>query len=205
LDLIRYDLLKFKINFFTMKKATVTLQSLTTITFGKFHQTPKLSKELHEDYEVRTWREKTHYNPKTLEVFIPGIMIANCIREAAKFMSIQVPGKGKATYTKHFDSGIYIKDNIKIAPNKEELTKFHAHHVPSDGQRGGTRRVVRYFPKFDSWSGTVEILIGDDIITADVMESVLNHAGSLIGMGTWRPRNRGDNGRFELVKMKWEK
>jgi hypothetical protein len=187
-----------------MKKATVTLRSLTPITFGKFHQTPKLNKELHEDYERRTWREKTHYDPKKLEVYIPGIMIANCIRESAKFMSKQIPGKGKATYTKHFDSGIFIKDNISIHPNKEQLTDFSAVHVPSDGQRGGTKRVIRYFPRFESWEGTFEIIVGDDIITADVMEEVLNNAGSLIGMGTWRPRNRGNNGRFELVKMSFE-
>jgi hypothetical protein len=187
-----------------MKKAIVTLRSLTPITFGKFHQTPKNPKELHEDFESRTWREKTHYDPKTQEVFIPGIMIANCIREAAKYLSKQIPGKGKATYTKHFDAGIFIKDRISLGKKKDELTEYAAVHVPSDGQRGGTKRVVRYFPKFDSWQGIVEIVIGDDIITPDVMEEVINNAGSLIGMGTWRPRSRGDNGRFELIEMKWD-
>lgn len=32
----------------------------------------------------------------------------NCLAEAAKFLSIQIPGKGKSTYTKHFEAGLII-------------------------------------------------------------------------------------------------
>lgn len=188
-----------------MKTAIVTLKSLTPITFGKYHQTEKLNKESAEDYELRTWRNKCH--TENDNCIIPGIMIANCIRESAKYLNIQIKGKGKSTYTKHFDSGISLFDNINLNYKKEQLTEEEnmiAVHVPSDGMRGGTKRVMRYFPKFNSWQGTIKVYIGDDIITPDIFESVVINAGSLIGLGTWRPRNRGNNGRFELVDMNWE-
>ena len=184
-----------------MKKAIIKLKSLTPITFGKFHQTPKLEKELPEAYEIRTWKEKAHYTDDGF-IKIPGIMIANCIRESARFLSLQIPGKGKSTFTKHFDSGITIYDDIKTTVKKNDL-QGHTQHVPSDGTMGGTKRVIRVFPIIHEWSGQITVLIGDDIITSDIFETVIKNAGNLIGLGTWRPRNRGMNGRFELADMKW--
>lgn len=184
-----------------MKSATIKLRGVTPVTFGKFHQTPKLEKELADDFERRTWKEKAHYTEDG-NVKLPGIMFANCIRESAKFLSMQIPGKGKATYTKHFDAGIIINDDIVLKLKKDDLQGFSV-HVPSDGQAGGTKRVIKTFPIVHQWEGSIKVFIGDDIITADVFEKVIRNAGALIGIGTWRPRNRGMNGRFELVDMTW--
>lgn len=184
-----------------MKKAICKLKSITPVTFGRFHQEEKQQKELPDAYEKRTWKEKAHFNEDEY-VKIPGAMIANCIRESAKFMSMQIPGKGKSTYTKHFEAGIIIYNDI-ITPIKKEELRGDTRHVPSDGRPGGTKRVIKIFPIVQEWEGEVVVYIGDDIITADVFEQVVRNAGNLIGIGTWRPRNRGMNGRFELVDMKW--
>lgn len=184
-----------------MKQAICKLKSITDTTFGRYHQTPKLEKELSEAYEKRTWKEKAHFNEDG-NLKIPGTMIANCIRESAKFMSLQIPGKGKSTYTKHFDAGIIITDDIITSVKKENLQGIPI-HVPSDGRPGGTSRVIKIFPIVNEWEGQLTVIIGDDIITPDVFEQVFRNAGNLIGIGTWRPRNRGMNGRFELVDMKW--
>lgn len=184
-----------------MKKAICKLKSLSPVTFGKFHQTPKLEKELSDRYELRTWKEKAHYDGKGF-VKIPSAMIGNCIRESAKFMSIQIPGKGKATYTKHFDAGIFVQNDIITKVHKDKLDGY-THHVPADGMPGGTKRVIKTFPIVQEWEGEIIVLIGDPIITADIFEDVIRNAGNLIGIGTWRPRNRGSNGRFELVDMQW--
>lgn len=187
-----------------MKKAICELKSLTPLTFGRYHDTPKQPKELPKDYELRTWREKAHVTKDGNEnVCITASMISSCIRESAKFLSIPVPGKGKSTYTKHFDAGIITHNDIVLSDKKESLKHIDV-HVPSDGRAGGTTRVVKRFPIIHNWEGVVTIIVGDDIITADVFERVLINAGSLIGIGTWRPRNRGMNGRFELVSMSWE-
>ena len=186
-----------------MKTVTLHVKSLTPITFGKYHQTEKLEKELHDDYEQRTWREKTHYN-KDGFVYIPGTMVTNCLRESAKYLSLPIKGKGKATYTKHFDAGLIPMNDIVLKVKKDDV-KGHAQHVPSDGKPGGSKRVIKMFPIIHDWEGTITIAIGDDIITADVFEQVVRNAGNLIGLGTWRPRNRGMNGRFELLSMQWNK
>lgn len=184
-----------------MKKAICKLKSITPVTFGRFHQEPKKDKELSDAHERRTWKEKAHYDDQD-NVKIPGAMIANCIRESAKFLSLPIPGKGKATFTKHFEAGIIIYNDIITSIKKESL-QGDTRHVPSDGRPGGTKRVIKIFPIVHEWEGEITVFIGDPIITPDIFEDVVRNAGNLIGIGTWRPRNRGMNGRFELVDMKW--
>lgn len=184
-----------------MKQAIVKLKSSSTYGQSKFHQTPKLNKELSADYEDRTWREKTHTTPDGY-VFIPGTQFANSLREASKYLSISVPGKGKSTYTKHFESGIMVLDNL-VLPIKKENIQSVTVFVPSDGRVGGGKRVIKHFPIVHEWEGTVTYLITDDIITVDIFEQVLKASGQLIGIGYWRPRNRGYYGRFEVQDIKF--
>lgn len=186
-----------------MKKAICKLESVSgsPITFGKYYSTPKLPKELANDYEKRTWRERLHYREDGA-VYIPAAMFGNCIREAAKFRSIPIPGMGKANFTKHFDAGIQVMNDIDLKVQKDDVEGVDL-MVPSDGRRGGTSRVAKTFPIIDSWNGEISVLLMDDIITKDVFEDVLRTAGQLIGIGTFRPRNRGTNGRFAVSKINW--
>lgn len=186
-----------------MKQAICTLKSASPYSQGKFHQTEKKKGELHGDYEERTWREKMHYIEKTGEVFIPGSVFASSLREAAKYRSDQVPGKGKSTFTKHFDSGIIVTDNLNLGIKKDAVKGVPV-LVPSDGKPGGGSRVIKFFPLIEEWGGKVTFTILDDIITPEIFEQTIRTSGRLIGIGVWRPRNRGMYGRFELVKMEWK-
>lgn len=95
-----------------MKTAHVKLASQSRYSQSRPHCVPKAPKETADAHEARTWHERIH----TVDghVVIPGMALRNCISEAAKFLSIQIPGKGKATYTKHFDSGILITNHIPL-------------------------------------------------------------------------------------------
>ena len=90
-----------------MKTAIATLKSVSPYSQSKHYNTEKLAKELHKDYEARTWRDRLH---TTLdgEVFIPPMSFKNCLSEAARFLSVQIPGKGKSIYTKHFEAGVLV-------------------------------------------------------------------------------------------------
>ena len=43
----------------------------------------------------------------------------------------------------------------------------------------------------------------DDIITESVFAQVLRSAGLLVGLGRFRPENRGFYGRFQVDSIKW--
>lgn len=184
-----------------MKKAICSLKSISPYSQGKFVQVEKKSKESHADYETRTWREKLHYDTDG-EIFIPPMAFSNCIKEAAKYLSIPIPGEGKSKYTKHFESGVMVVDTLPIGIHKDDALP-NILHVPSDGRRGGTTRVLKTFPLIKEWSGIVTFFILDDKITESVFSKVLDEAGQLIGIGCFRPRNCGYFGRFICEELKW--
>jgi len=184
-----------------MKKAIVILESVSPYSQGRYHQTEKFEKELPAAYEKRTWREKLHYDENGI-VFIPPMQFSNSLKEAAKYLSLSIPGKGKSTFTKNFESGVMVVDQISLGINKDEI-EGETFLVPSDGRRGGTTRVERTFPIIRKWKVSVTYHIFDDIITEDIFRKILEASGQLIGIGRFRPRNWGYYGRFRIANLNW--
>lgn len=182
-----------------MKTYRVKLKSLSPYSQSKHYNVPKLEKELADAYERRTWMNRMHVDEHG-EVFIPPMAFKNCLSEAAKFLGIQIPGKGKSNYTKHFEAGVMVVDPVPIhvKANKVQPEELF---VPSDGKRGGGSRVIKLFPNIPSWEGEVEIHVLDETITKEVLMQHLEEAGKLIGIGRFRPRNNGFYGRFKVEKV----
>jgi len=170
---------------------------------SKAHDVPKLSdKEAKDDYERRTWRERLHYDRKKGEVFIPPMMLKNCLSGAAKYLSMRVPGSGKATFTKHFEAGVLVQDLLFLGIKKDDV-EGETLFVPSDGKRGGGSRVMKTFPIIHEWSGEAVFYILDETITKEVFLYHLEEAGKFMGLGRFRPRNNGYYGRFSVKSLSW--
>jgi hypothetical protein len=167
----------------------------------------KKANETHEEYEKRTWRDRAHTvntGPNKDHIYIPPMAFKQSVDSAAKYASIQVPGKGKATYTKHFTSGVLVMDPL-VLPVKKEDVDHYAGPMSSTGEKGksGGKVVIRIYPQINEWSGDVTFHILDDVITPDVFKRVLELAGRNIGIGRFRPQNGGFNGRFTVDSVKW--
>jgi len=184
-----------------MKTAIATLRGISPYSQSKHYTTDKLPKELPKDFEERTWRDRVHANEDG-NVFIPPMAFKNCLSDAAKFLSIQIPGKGKSTYTKHIEAGVLVTDAL-ILPIKKDEVKGEWLFVPSDGIRGGGRRVEKCFPVIHQWGGDVTFYILDETVTEDVFRNILEQAGAFVGIGRFRPRNNGIYGRFKVEKLVW--
>ncbi len=184
-----------------MKLAECKLESATPYSQGRYYKTEKLPKELDAAYEERTWRERCHVNKDGL-IIIPPMAFTNSLKEAARYLSLPIPGKNKQTFTKNFEAGVLVSEPLVLPIRKDEVLPEWL-FVPSDGRRGGGRRVEKCFPLIPEWKGTVLFHILDDIITKDIFEKVLLTSGSLIGIGRFRPRNMGYYGRFTCKKMDW--
>lgn len=184
-----------------MKTARAHLKSMSPYSQGKFIGEKKSRDETHADFEKRAWRQRMHVNASG-QVFIPPMAFKNCLTEAAKYKSIQIPGKGKATYTKHFRGGVLVFEPLNLGINADDV---HGEwlHVPSDGRTGGTTRVEKCFPVIPEWEGVVEFVIGDELIDADVFRQHLEDAGRFIGIGRFRPANNGFYGRFSVESVDW--
>ena len=184
-----------------MKIATAKLESVSPYSQGRYYKADKLERELPGDYEERTWRERCHVDGNG-RIFIPPMAFANSLKEAAKYLSISVPGKGKSTFTKNFEAGVLVSEPLLLDVDKDTI-KGEWVFCPSDGRRGSGSRVEKCFPYVLEWSGEVSYYILDDIITEDVFRQVLGTSGQLIGIGRFRPRNLGYYGRFKVNGVDW--
>lgn len=186
-----------------MKTAICHLVSSSPYSQSRFYsnEVPKLPKERPDEYEDRTWRHRLHWNKEGF-VEIPGTSFSNCIKGSAKRLQLQIPGKGKTQYTKYFEAGIMCPQNLTLNIKADDVPR-ESLHVPSDGKRGGSKRVIRHFPRIDSWEGNVAFYVFDDVIGSDVFKQVLVSAGLLVGIGRFRPENCGFYGRFLVKTIKW--
>jgi hypothetical protein len=185
-----------------MRICDATLESVSPYSQSRHYETEKNSSELDRDFETRTWRDRVHATDDGT-IFITPMCFKNALSEAAKYISMQIPGKGKATYTKHFEAGLLVTEPLMLPIKKADVDGEWL-YVPSDGRRGGPKRVWKCFPLIKAWTGAVRFHILDDMITPEVFERHLAQAGSFIGIGRFRPRNNGFYGRFRIVSMKWE-
>ncbi len=184
-----------------MKAAICELESTSPYSQSKFYQTEKLPKERPDDYEARTWRDRLHVNEEG-KVFIPPMAFKNCLSSAAKYLGIQIPGKGKATFTKHIEAGVIVTEGLALQVKKEEVPG-EWFFVPADGKRGGGKRVRKCFPIILSWKGEVTFYIIDETITENVFRQHLEESGKFIGIGRFRPQNNGFYGRFRVNEIAW--
>jgi len=183
------------------------LISAGPILFGKKISSKKNTGEGHDAFEERTWRERLHVDEHGF-VFIPANAMKRTLENVAKYLSESVPGKGKATYTKHFLAGVMVIKDILIQPPTKAVD-FQGvwMNVPSDGQRGGKKRVDRCFPVITQWSGHAEIILQDPILIDNPgkVEEYLDYAGKFIGLMSMSPRNGGSFGRFSIKNFKTKK
>lgn len=185
-----------------MHTATVTIKGVSPYSQSHYYETPKKPKELPRDYEERTWRDRMHADADG-NVFIPPMAFKNALSEAAKFLGIQIPGKGKSNYTKHFEAGVLVTEPLTL-PVKKEHVPGEWLFVPASGKRGDGKRVMKCFPVIHQWGGDVAFHVLDDMITEDVFTQHITEAGKFIGIGRFRPRNNGYYGRFEVEKVVWK-
>jgi hypothetical protein len=161
-------------------------------------EVPHLAKESANDYEKRTWRNRTHVNADG-QIIIPAEAIHHSIRDASAYLSEKIPGKGHQTWTKHFRSGIMVPDDLVLPERRETVDGIWLRLNPQ-GKSGGGTRVAKCLPVIREWAGDVKIVVLDDLITDDVLLRTVQHAGAFIGIGQNRPEKGGRMGRFSVVE-----
>ena len=193
-----------------MITATVRLKGVSPYGQSRNYamDVPKNDKERADDYEKRTWQNRLHVvkgGPSDGHIFIPPQAFKNCLSEAAKYLSMQVPGKGKSTFTRFFEAGVLVDPEPIVLPDLAADVASIWLYVPSDGKRGGSKRVWKCFPIINAWEVDVTFHVLDETITEEIFLKHIQEAGRFIGIGFFRPRNNGYYGRFSVEDLKWVK
>ena len=184
-----------------MRTASVTIRGITPLSTSKAIVSDKPAKEQHGEFEKRIWRERAHVD-KDGVCFLPAMAFKNSLTEAAKYLGLKIPGKRNATYSKHFEAGVYVDTPLSLGVVANEVEGEWV-FVPSDGKRGGGSRVWKCFPVFRTWGGVVQFHVLDETITDEAFKEHLEASGMFRGVGRFRPGSNGFYGRFEIVKIEW--
>jgi hypothetical protein len=187
----------------TTRIATVVIEGTTPYSQSRMHDTPKQEKERPDDYEQRTWREKSSADADGT-IVIPAMALKQALDTVAKRLGEQIPGKGKSTYTKHFTGGVMCTGDVRLEGWMKDTVPSVTINANSDGVRGSGKRVKHTFPQIPAgWQGTAEFVVLDNTVTNEVFERHINEAGRFTGIGRFRPENGGLNGRFVIKSIKW--
>ena len=184
-----------------MRTATVKIEGISRLSWGKPIETERKKDESYKEFETRIWQDKFHYNSDG-NVVIPAMAFQGCLSSAAKYKNRKIPGKRNATYTKYFESGIMVVEDLILPQKKEDLGSEWL-FLPAGGKPGGGTRVWKCFPIIEEWRGDMDFYLIEDEIPKNVFEEFLIAAGQIKGIGFWRPEKRGLNGRFKVMKIIW--
>jgi hypothetical protein len=193
-----------------LTKAVVTLRSTAPYSQSRKHDSAKLEGESANAHEERTWKERMHVRTfnkgkptERRSVVIPASGFNQTLAAAAKFLNKKIEGQRNSTWTKHFVAGIAVLADVDlhISPDDCRRQAINAH---ATGVRGSGTRVTRFFPTFDEWEATFEVMVLDPLITEAIFTEVIEAAGLFVGVGQHRPEQLGTNGRWELVKIDWQ-
>ena len=134
-------------------------------------------------------------------------------------------GAKNETYKRQTQSGIVLEEicppllvngkRLEMAPISALLDEDDfASHVEAVQEMGfdllvkrakvGTSKHIRVRPMFGKWAVITSLMVVDPKesgITREVLQKILNKAGSLCGLGDWRPSSRtpGQFGRFKAT------
>ena len=134
-------------------------------------------------------------------------------------------GSKNETYKRQTQSGIVLEEicppllvngkRLEMAPISALLDEDDfASHVEAVQEMGfdllvkrakvGTSKHIRVRPMFEKWAVITTLMVVDPKeygLTQDVLQKILNKAGSLCGLGDWRPSSRtpGQFGRFKAT------
>lgn len=113
--------------------------------------------------------------------YIPGENIARCLVDGAKLTKMGV----KVT------RGVFISTDVNplayTGPRDEEKL-WQAGHRHMASVKVGTSRTMRCRPYFPDWRVQADGILDPSVLELDDLATIADNAGSLIGLGDWRPR-----------------
>lgn len=180
-------------------EARFELNGFGPLLFGKQIFEQKRDDETHDAFESRIWREKAAVNDAG-HVIVQAEAVHKSLVFAGSWLSLKVPGGGKKTFTKLFLCGLVCHvPELEVLKNGKPITRDDLEElplsVPSDGKKGGSKRVIRRFPRvMPPWTVNAQLLLLAEPITEDIFIRHARAAGMFDGLGSMRIGTGGPNG-----------
>lgn len=149
----------------------------------------------------REQAEPKCYKNKEGLLFIPGPNMFRCIIDAGKFVKA---GKSKITTQKSslvpsFLSIEELECPLTIDGQRTKHFEVDSRSVVIPATGG---RIMAHRPRLDTWTLGFTLTLDDGEADVALSRTLVDYAGSKIGLGDFRPDRKGPFGKFKVVK--WE-
>lgn len=178
----------------------VKIEGVTPILFNRFNEadlvgTTKTRPKANTEESEREAALKTAHIDENGELFLPFEMLFSCIMAAGKFEKL---GKSKITTIKSslVPAGVSIVEK-RIPFNTKD---FEVDRRPVVNPNTGGA-IMKFRAKLEDWSLSFTLEVDETLFSTHVVRVLLDHAGSKIGLGSFRPSCKGLFGKFKVVEF----
>jgi len=190
-----------------MQKFRVTIEGITPYmqhrmddqTLDQWEKNRKLNIERPDVSKTEALRAEYHcYRNATGSCFIPSEQVRGALINAGAMVKAKVGNARKSM--KNIVAGMFTLESEEISiPDYDAIDKRSAVN------KNVKARIIVIRPKWSKWKATFTLCVDNDTITLETVEEIINNAGNYIGIGSFRPTNNGQFGRFKISKFEKSK
>lgn len=126
--------------------------------------------------------------------FMPSDHLRMSMIEAGKMIKGKVGGA-----TKNMSN--VVAAMFEVSPEQIFLPGWSKYDKRSAVNKNVKARVMVIRPRWDEWSVDFTLSVDEDSIQQEMIERIITYAGKYVGIGSYRPQNKGRFGRFELTSI----
>ena len=153
---------------------------------GKLIERPEVAEEDLKRAEFHCYRNGSCY--------IPSDHIRGALINAGAFVKAKVGNSRKSM--KNIVAAMFF-----ISPDHIEMPDYDEIDKRSAVNRNVKARIITIRPKWTNWKVEFILSVDNDTITESTIKEIFNYAGRYVGIGSFRPTNNGQFGRFELIEF----
>lgn len=136
-----------------------------------------------------------YIDPKTKKFYIPSAQVKGSLINGGAMHKSKVGNAKKSM--KNIVAAMFF-----VTPEQLPLHKDYEIDKRSAVNRAIKGRVISIRPKWNKWETTFTLNVDNDTITDQTIKNIIADSGNFIGIGSFRPTNNGEFGRFKIKSFK---
>lgn len=190
---------QFIMKIFNVKVEGVTPYMQHRMDDIKLEQWVKQRGPIYERYDISNpeviadFHSHIHFNGQP-EYYIPSDHFRMSMIEAGKMVKGKVGGSTKSMSN-------VVAALFTVTPERISIPKWSDIDKRSAVNKNIKARVIVIRPKWATWDAEFMLSVDEDSIHNDMIAKIIEYSGKYIGIGSYRPQNKGQFGRFKLTSI----
>jgi hypothetical protein len=135
------------------------------------------------------------YRDENDQCFLPSEHLKGSFINAGSFLKSKV-GNSRKSMKNIVAAMFYINPDKVVMPDYDTIDKRSAVN------KNVKARVMVIRPKWTDWKVSFDLTVANNTITKDTVKEIIEYAGNYCGVGSFRPTNNGQFGRFKIDEIK---